>query len=278
MNKQFDVNEFPKKVAVVSDVHGNLQALEVVLAEIKDGGFDEIWHTGDIVGYGARPNEVVKLLKRAGAKGISGNHDAEAIDAYSNAPNFNPAARAAILWTKKMLDVESLDWLSDLRPLNLLGIGNERVLLTHGSPRSPHSEYMSPINAGDAFKALEDFGASFGLFGHTHVPVEIFKRLPKSQPYSAYEEVLFMATQYAENYLTPLMLPTAAIGAWINSGSVGQPRDGDSRASWLSLEVAPSGIAHRQIHRAEYDIEGAKRDILQAGLPESLASRLGFGA
>lgn len=274
-----------KRVAVISDVHANLQALEAVLADIRDNNVDEIWHTGDIVGYGARPNEVITLLADHLAIGISGNHDAEAIDDWSNATAFNPEARAAILWTKRQLSAASWHWLNNLRPIALHKIGNERVLLAHGSPRSPHAEYLSPMGAKDAFDALKEFEADFGLYGHTHVPAEIYLR-PKSEPteplrsvwYDPYSETMSSFSPYTESELRPNLPSAAANGAWLNAGSVGQPRDGDSRASWMLLEVGASGLTHRRLFRTEYDIKGAQRDILAAGLPAQLASRLARGA
>jgi diadenosine tetraphosphatase ApaH/serine/threonine PP2A family protein phosphatase len=246
---------------------------------MHDERVTEIWHTGDIVGYGARPNEVIKLLKSRGAMGISGNHDAEAIDEYGTGAAFNPEARAAILWTKRQLTSESWNWLNELRPIAVRKIGDERVLLAHGSPRSPHAEYLSPMGAHDAFQALKEFGADFGLYGHTHVPAEIFLRPKSVEPqrdvwYDSYSGY----SLYTESDLRPNLPSAAAAGAWINAGSVGQPRDGDPRASWLLLTTEKSGLAHRRLFRTEYDIKGAKQDIMQAGLPAQLASRLDRGA
>ena len=268
-----------KRVAVISDVHANLQALEAVLADIKDNQVDEIWHTGDIVGYGARPNEVISLLADRSAIGISGNHDAEAIDDYGTGVAFNPEARAAILWTKRQLTSESWHWLNNLRPLALHKIGDERVLLAHGSPRSPHAEYLSPMGASDAFAALKEFGADFGLYGHTHVPAEIYLRPTSAEPLrDVWYDPFSGYSRYTEVELRPNLPSAAATGAWLNAGSVGQPRDADPRASWLLLTTEKSGLAHRRLLRTEYDIKGAQDDILKAGLPAELATRLARGA
>ena len=275
------------RVAVISDVHANIQGLEAVLYDIAQFQPDEIWHTGDLVGYGARPNEVIDMLRAVKAKGILGNHDEEALNTWGNAPMFNDSARAAIMWTKDVLTETSRAYLYNLRPMARFGIGDEHALLVHGSPRAPMWEYMSAVVAHDAFDALRDFNADFGLYGHTHQAAEIYKRTAtteldiNSMPMDEIQDRLAMGWTYAPyimNKLNPQMLEVEAAGAWMNAGSAGQPRDYDKRAAWLSLAVDKHGKAVRQIHRVEYDISEAQHDILEAGLPVDLAERLETGS
>lgn len=275
------------KVAVISDVHANIQGLGAVLDDIAKFNPEQIWHTGDLVGYGARPNEVCDMLQKVNARGILGNHDEEALDTWGKALNFNVDARAAILWTKDNINQKTQEFLYRLRPMARMAIGSEHALLVHGSPRAPMWEYMSSQVAGDAFKALEEFDADFGLYGHTHQAAEIYRRNSVVAPIAtdgmSEDDIAdrlslgWMYSPYTTVSLKPNMLEVPAAGAWMNAGSTGQPRDYDKRASWLSLQVNPEGIVTRQIHRVEYDIKGAQQDILDAGLPISLAERLEIG-
>lgn len=274
------------KVAVISDVHANIQGLEAVLEDIAKFNPDEIWHTGDLVGYGAKPNAVIDMLRAVRAKGILGNHDEEALNTWGNASAFNDSARAAIMWTKDALSETSRAYLHNLRPMARYAIGSEHALLVHGSPRAPMWEYMSAHVARDAFDALKDFNADFGLYGHTHQAAEIYKRQGveeidiNAMPLDEMMDRISMGWTYAPyimNKLNPQMLEVEAAGAWMNAGSAGQPRDYDKRAAWLSLAVDKHGKTIRQIHRVEYDIQGAQKDILAAGLPADLAERLEIG-
>jgi len=274
-------------VAVISDVHANIQGLGAVLEDIAKFNPDQIWHTGDLVGYGARPNEVCDMLRKVSARGILGNHDEEAIKDFGGALNFNLDARAAILWTKDIITDRTRDYLYNLRPMARMAIGDEHALLVHGSPRAPMWEYMSSHVAGDAFRALDEFDADFGLYGHTHQAAEIYRRLStiapapvdgmSDQEFQDRMGLGWIYSPYTTAALKPNMLEVPAAGAWMNAGSTGQPRDYDPRASWLSLRVNADGIVTRQIHRVEYDIRGAQQDILDAGLPVGLADRLEVG-
>lgn len=276
------------KVAVISDVHANIQGLGAVLDDIAKFNPEQIWHTGDLVGYGARPNEVCDMLQKVNARGILGNHDEEALNTWGKALAFNDDARAAILWTKDNINQKTREFLYRLRPMARMAIGSEHALLVHGSPRAPMWEYMSSAVASDAFRALEEFDADFGLYGHTHQAAEIYRRHSVVAPIPtegmSEDDIAdrlslgWMYSPYTTASLKPNMLEVPAAGAWMNAGSAGQPRDYDKRASWLSLQVNPDGIVTRQIHRVEYDIKGAQEDILLAGLPSSLAERLEIGA
>jgi diadenosine tetraphosphatase ApaH/serine/threonine PP2A family protein phosphatase len=217
-----------------------------------------------------------------------GNHDEEALNTWGKALNFNEDARAAILWTKDNINYKTQEFLYRLRPMARMAIGSEHALLVHGSPRAPMWEYMSSAVAGDAFKALEEFGADFGLYGHTHQAAEIYRRNSIGAPIPtegmSADDIVdrlslgWVYSPYTTAALKPNMLEVPAAGAWMNAGSTGQPRDYDKRASWLSLQVNAEGIVTRQIHRVEYDIREAQQDILEAGLPVSLAERLERGS
>ena len=247
------------KIAVVSDIHANLAALQAVLADIDavaPGAV--IWHTGDIVGYNAEPNEVVALLRDRGAVGVMGNHDA-AVLGELDVRWFNPAAAAAVRWTATHLTPESASWLHALPKISEMGAAT----LVHGSPREPLGEYV--ISAEGARENLFALSTPVLFHGHTHVPA--YWALRGGQATSV----------VIDRYAQPLLSPSL-----INVGSVGQPRDGDVRASWVLWDRSDDGSAIGalgtvQWRRVHYDIARTQSFVRAAGLPEFLAERLAAG-
>ncbi len=241
------------KVAVVSDIHGNLQAYESVLAAIDASECAEMWCLGDVVGYGGDPEACVELTQRHAAICLAGNHDLGVIGALDLSA-FSRGANLAAMWTRETLTDEAKAFLGSLKPSHL----DEAVGLFHASPRDPVWEYV--LSTLQAELCLDGQRHQICLIGHSHVALS-FARQPGSPATGATRE------DGAE-----LDLST---GEWlINPGSVGQPRDSDPRAAWLELDL--DGWWARY-HRVAYDIEGAAAAIRRARLPDSLAERLSFG-
>ena len=239
------------RVAVLSDIHANLVALDAVLAAIGD--VDAIWHLGDVVGYGPEPDGVVQRLEATGAIGVAGNHDRAA----TGGPEidwFNPDARAAMEWTRTRISPETTRWLN-AQPVRRTEADR---LLVHGSPRDPLWEYITSASvAGANFEALS---TGVGLFGHTHIPAAWLERDGRVE-----------GTEPAASSSVRLEEGTRAL---LNPGSVGQPRDGDPRASWLELDGDAGTVTWR---RTEYDVPAVQREMRSAGLPVRLIERLRHG-
>jgi diadenosine tetraphosphatase ApaH/serine/threonine PP2A family protein phosphatase len=247
------------KIAILSDIHANLAALQAVLADIDRVAPDAaIWHTGDIVGYNAEPNEVVALLRERGAAGVMGNHDA-AVLGELDVRWFNPAAAAAVRWTATHITSENASWLHALPKISEMGAAT----LVHGSPRDPLGEYV--IDAGGAGENLMALSTPVLFHGHTHVPA--YWALRGGQATSV----------VIDGRAQPLLSPSL-----INVGSVGQPRDGDVRASWVLWDRSDDGsgigaLGTVQWRRVHYDIARTQSGVRAAGLPEFLAERLAAG-
>lgn len=214
-------------VLILSDIHANLEALEAVLAHA--GAFDRLWFLGDAVGYGPDPNACVeRLLALKPEVWLAGNHDWAALGKLDLA-DFNPEARRAAEWTGEQLNPEARAVLDAVVPR--LNMTDQDVTLVHGSPRGPIWEYI--LDAGTAYENFDQFTTSMCLFGHTHVPTAF-----EEHPDGAYR------WRYA------LDEPLALNGSrWlINPGSVGQPRDGDPRASYARLDVTRKQVTLSLIH------------------------------
>jgi diadenosine tetraphosphatase ApaH/serine/threonine PP2A family protein phosphatase len=240
-------------VLVLSDIHANLEALEAVLADA--GSWDEVWFLGDAVGYGPDPNACVERLQALSpAYWLAGNHDWAALGRMDLA-EFNPDAQAAALWTGRSLSAGVRAQLEAVAPR--LDLPDGRYTLVHASPRHPIWEYI--VDVATASENFEAFEAPIGLFGHTHVPV-IYEQ--------AVDGTLRLPVPLGERL-------ASAGGRWlVNPGSVGQPRDGDPRASYLMLDPASGEVT---FHRVAYDIAAVQAKILDAGLPPRLAARLAYG-
>jgi len=243
-------------VVILSDVHANIQALRAVLDDVaKVAPNAPIWHCGDVVGYGASPNEVIAELQRVGATGVMGNHDLAALG-DEIVESFNEGAYAAAMWTREVLTAQSREWLRALP--RVLEMGS--ATLVHASLRDPIMEYV--IDAATAEENLRGLNTPLLFHGHTHIPALWELR----------GDIAHLIAPGAE----PAPLRAASL---INAGSVGQPRDRDPRAAWLLWErdEVSAGLGHVTWRRVEYDIPSAQEAIDAAGLPDSLASRLAVG-
>jgi diadenosine tetraphosphatase ApaH/serine/threonine PP2A family protein phosphatase len=242
---------------VISDVHSNLPALEAVLESIEAVGPEEIWCLGDVVGYGAQPNECTALVRERCAYSLNGNHDL-AVTGEIDAATFSETARAAVDWTRGSASAETLEFLAGLSPEG----ARERFGLFHASPRDPIWEYVLSIDQAEA--GLDAQTERICLIGHSHVAL-FFARPP-----STGRKSFATGTQTTDGDLVDL-----AEGEWLlNPGSVGQPRDGDPRAAWLEIDTDECTARY---HRVPYDTVAAGAAILEAGLPEALAERLQIG-
>jgi len=227
------------RVAFISDVHSNLEALEAVLDEV---GKLKVFCAGDIVGYGASPNEVVRVLRDIGATCVIGNHDRAALD--GDAGEFNPRAAIAALWTSRQLAEDSREFLGSLPSKLSAEVGGKKVFMAHGSPDDPMWEYVRPSTHSDLFDYyLGKVGADVIALGHTHLAFE---------------------------------WRSESGGVVFNPGSVGQPRNGDRRAAFAVLSVE-GGEVRVEPRLVEYDFERAAKKILESGLPSSLATQLVSG-
>lgn len=226
------------KIGLIGDPHSNLAALKAVLKDMPR--VDQLICVGDLVGYAAEPNEVVKLARARRMKTVMGNHDYAAVT--RDARGFNPLAAQAALWTAEHLHKENLEYLSNLPTHLTLTLGKQRFYVVHGSPRDPLNEYIFQDTPNRVLAELvRDLDANIIMLGHTHIQMErvIFGKLV------------------------------------INPGGVGQPRDRNPRASYVVLNLGKE--VKVSFHRVDYDVKITAEKIETAGLPRELATRLFFG-
>lgn len=241
------------RYAFLADIHANLAAFTAVLDDIKQrGGVEELWCLGDIVGYGPEPSQCIKLLRRYKRICVAGNHDLAAIGRLDIA-SFNPDAAFACHWTAKQLRPGDIGYLNSLP----LVIEKGDFTLVHGSPREPIWEYL--ISKGSALENFACFKTKYCLVGHSHVPF-IFKQedggcssIPLSE---GIRQVL------GKNRMI------------INPGGVGQPRDGDPRASYA---IYDSDLGVVRFYRVAYNIGATQGEMVKNNLPVRLIVRLEHG-
>ncbi len=240
---------------VMADIHANLAALEAVLSHFDPQTMEEVWCLGDLVGYGPDPNECIERIRELPIQVVAGNHDWAAIGKL-DISDFNPAARQACLWTAHELTPQNVEYLENL-PTRLV---QDEFTLVHGSPREPIWEYV--LHPWVALASFAHFDTSFCLVGHTHVPL-IFQESqgPNRLPQSFLPEL-------------NTSLPLGDSRLIINPGGVGQPRDGDPRASFLILDTEKAVFEY---NRVPYPIEVTQEKMRKVGLPESLIMRLEYG-
>jgi diadenosine tetraphosphatase ApaH/serine/threonine PP2A family protein phosphatase len=241
------------KILIMSDIHGNKVALEAVLAEA--GPVDEIWSLGDVVGYGPEPGWCVDRIAELGVSpSLSGNHDLAATGGIDISA-FNVVAQVATAWTSAQLTQDQHRYLESLPSLTVV----QGITLVHGSPRAPVWEYI-----GDAHTASLNFkllATDICFAGHTHVAAISERRYGHPQ-----------ATHV--QWEPDLRVSLADRRLILNPGSVGQPRDGDPRASYAMYDPDEG---HVTLHRTPYDIEAVQHHMREVGLPSFLADRLAEG-
>jgi len=242
------------RTGILGDIHSNLSALDAVLQRFEKEGVERILSVGDIVGYGARPIECVERVRSIGAIVVKGNHDAACVGEL-DMRYFNEHARAALRWTRTILEARDMRWLSDLPLVADL----DDCCVGHGTYYRPELfDYIQ--SPSDADPSLEIMSVPVCFVGHTHVPVALL-RLEDDPDHTAYT-------------LDPEIDLTDVQRALINVGSVGQPRDEDPRAAYALYDSDERRV---RIERVAYDIEEEARRIRAAGLPDVLAKRLFLG-
>ncbi|HET7272185.1 MAG TPA: metallophosphoesterase family protein [Rubrobacter sp.] len=240
----------PSMYAVISDIHGNLEALEAVLRDVPDG-VETVYCLGDVIGYGANPDECCDVVRSLGMPTISGNHDLAVTDLDTDLNWFNPTAAAAVLWTRDHLSEKNAEFLRT-RPRMMR---TDEALFVHGSIRDPDEYIINKISAQENLEILRSKYPEVPIcfFGHTHV------KTVSPSPNGAMSGGHTLDLRSGGPYL-------------VNPGSVGQPRDGDTFASYVIADG--ERVTYRFV---EYDIRKAQAKIRAAGLPDMLADRLAVG-
>jgi diadenosine tetraphosphatase ApaH/serine/threonine PP2A family protein phosphatase len=242
---------------VISDIHGNWEALDSVIEAAASDAVEQVLVLGDLVGYGASPNQVVEKVKQLASKRsvVRGNHD-KVVAGIEEAESFNSVARSAVEWTTDRLSAENLAYVRGL-PMGPVEAA-PGLVICHGSPLD-EDEYI--LGLEDAERIFMRHGAHMTFFGHTHVPMLLAVDDERISVSVLEGDALTVEIDPDKRYL-------------INPGSVGQPRDRDPRAAYLIYDTTERRIIWR---RQEYALEKAQRRILDAGLPQVLAYRLAAG-
>lgn len=238
------------RYAVIADIHANLEALEVVLADSKEQKCTHYCCVGDVVGYNANPKECLDIVRSMGMPVVKGNHD-EYCSSEEDLEGFNPHAAEAVNWTRKQLSPDDRQWLRDLKYVRLVA-----------SFSMVHSTLDGPQRWGYVFDKLAA-AASFTyqntaicFFGHTHVPVAFVRdSVVRGGTYSKFK------VEPGKKY-------------FVNVGAVGQPRDGNPKAGYVVYDLNEGTI---ELRRLDYDIAKTQKKIMEAGLPQRLADRLALG-
>ena len=241
------------KYGIIADIHGNLEALQSVLTALKDRGVDEYICVGDIVGYGADPKACIRDVREICQSTVAGNHE-HAVVGLLDTNYFNANADEAINWTMKQLDEEEQTFLKGLELTAKL----EDFFVVHATPFSPE-KWSYITSTFDAYANFKSFEEKICFVGHSHIPIV----------YSI--EIDSPRCHYSFDAKIPIVSERRYI---INVGSVGQPRDGNPLASFAVYDTSVSKV---EIVRVKYDVATAQKKIIDAGLPEKLASRLKAG-
>lgn len=249
------------RILLISDIHANLEALEACLEAAP--AHDRVVNLGDVVGYGASPNEVSERARQLGEVFVRGNHD-KACSGITSMEGFNPIAGLAVMWTRTMLRQQNLQWLRALPagPLPLEDAPEAQI--AHGSPQD-EERYLQLLP--DAVDSLRQTEAPVTFIGHTHIQGGFLLNGKDA----AVLRPQYRARDRAEHYEYPLQANARYL---INPGSVGQPRDGDWRAAFAVYETESRLVSY---WRVPYDVEKAQQRILKADLPQRLATRLSEG-
>lgn len=239
------------RYAILSDIHSNLEALQAVLSEVRRRNIQRYICLGDIVGYGADPRQCLEIVRRLNPLTVIGNHDAAACDRMS-LDYFNRHARDAAIWTRGQLSPSERSYLASLPLVEKIG----DIILVHSSLDFPEKWYYI-FSAQEARPSFDRLTAQVCFYGHSHIP-GIFRKRENRISRVVEEHITLEGNTH---YL-------------VNVGSVGQPRDGDPRASFCLLDLEARTV---EIIRVEYPVEKAQEKILRAGLPPILAARLAVG-
>jgi predicted phosphodiesterase len=238
------------KYAIIADIHANLEALQVVLADIEEQKCTHIVCLGDVVGYNANPKECLDIIRQRNIPCIKGNHD-EYCSSDEGMEGFNPHAAEAIDWTRKQLTEDDRKWLRELKYIRLI----HNFTIVHATLDVPKRwGYVFDRLAAAASFTYQNTPVCF--FGHTHVPVAFVR------------DTMVRGGTYSKFKIEP------GKKYFINVGSVGQPRDNIPKAAYVIYEVEEGTI---ELRRLDYDIATAQKKILAAGLPQRLADRLALG-
>lgn len=246
---------------ILSDVHANMEAFQAVLGHAEQYGWDKVISLGDEVGYNAEPNEVMELFNHFKSENklqtiILGNHDKVAIG-RCDANNFNERAKKSALWTQDVLKSEHQKWLESMNDTAMV---SDNIMAVHGSPLDPDAYITYAEEARDVFEVM-DHDIWICFHGHTHVPVihELFETTLRQ--YTITEDEFRLDMSRDHRYL-------------VNPGSVGQPRDGNTKAGYAIFDTEDPSLT---MYRVAYDIAAVQMKIFNAGLPEVNASRLSKG-
>jgi predicted phosphodiesterase len=238
------------RYAVIADIHANLEALEVVLADSKEQKCTHYCCVGDVVGYNANPKECLDIVRTMGMPVVKGNHD-EYCSSEDDLEGFNPHAAEAVNWTRKQLSKEDRLWLRELKYVRLVA----SFSMVHATLDGPQRwGYVFDKLAAAASFTYQNTSVCF--FGHTHVPVAFVRdSMVRGGTYSKFR------VEPGKKY-------------FVNVGAVGQPRDGNPKAGYVVYDLDEGTI---ELRRLDYDIPKAQKKIREAGLPQRLADRLALG-
>ena len=238
------------RYAILADIHGNLEALETVLADAKKMGCTHYACLGDVVGYNANPKECLDIIRDMGMPCVKGNHD-EYCSVDMELEGFNPNAAEAVTWTRQQLTDDDRQWLRDLKYMRMV----TSFTIVHATLDAPQRwGYVFDKLAAAASFTYQNTSVCF--FGHTHVPVAFMRdTMVRGGTYSKFK------VEPGKKY-------------FVNVGAVGQPRDNNPKAGYVVYDMNDSTI---ELRRLDYDIPTAQKKILAAGLPERLAERLAYG-
>jgi predicted phosphodiesterase len=249
------------RILLLSDIHSNLEALQSCLSAAP--AYDAVVNLGDIVGYGASPNEVTQISRELGGTFVRGNHD-KVVAGIDSIEHFNPIAGMAAIWNREQLIAENLDWLRTLPggPVRMDELPG--VQFVHGAP-DDEDRYV--VTADDAAPQLIEQDAGITFFGHTHIQGGFLMQNGRIQ------DVLPAYASVGKSEACDLHLDVGS-SYMINAGSVGQPRDGDWRAAFAIFDLGQRVVS---FHRVPYDLRSTQEKIFTANLPARLATRLAAG-
>jgi len=238
------------RLAIFSDIHSNLEALEAVLADAREQRCTDFVCLGDVVGYNANPQECVQLIQELDCPIVKGNHDEQA-SLVESSRDFNEMAEAAIQWTRDHLTDDDKQWLRDLRLQRQV----RDFTIVHATLDTPE-QWGYVFNNLDAAASFTYQHTTVCFFGHTHVPIA------------------FVRDEGVQRVRIDKLRIEAGKKYFINTGSVGQPRDADWHAAYCIYHVDSNLV---ELRRLKYDLETAQKKIIKAGLPHLLADRLAIG-